>query len=212
MGHSKAEHFFTAEERERIKKTSREVESRTVGEVVVMVVDRSDDYFDGEVLGGVVGASLLSLVITALFLNASLWFFVPLAFILFFPFRVAFKKYHPLRTALLGTKRKEHAVLHRAVRAFHEKGLNRTKEHTGVLFFISLLEHKVWVLADKGIHKRIGQETLNTFAAKMSKGIAEGHACDALCGAIAEAGELLAEHFPKTKEDRDELPDDVIAE
>ncbi len=212
MGHSKAEHFFTSEEREQIKLTSREVESRTVGEVVVMVVDRSDDYLDGEILGGVVGGSLLSLTITALFFNASLWFFVPLAFILFFPFRFVFKKYHPLRTAFLGAKRKEHAVVRRAVRAFHEKGLNRTKEHTGVLFFISLLEHKVWVLADKGIHKKIGQETLNTFAAKVSRGIAEGRACDALCEAIKEAGRVLAEHFPKTKEDRDELPDDVIAE
>jgi len=211
MGH-KVDNFFSKEERERIKETTRAVECCTVGEVVVMVVDRSDDYPDGQVIGGVVGGSLLSLAITALFFNASLWFFVPLAFVFFFPFRAIFKKYHPLRTAFLGVKRREHAVVHRAIRAFHEKGLNRTKERTGVLFFISLLEHKVWVLADKGIHEKIGQETLNSFAAKVSRGIAEGRACDALCEAIKEAGELLANHFPKTKDDKDELPDDVMTE
>ena len=208
----KVEKFFSKEERERIKETTRAVECRTIGEVAVMVMDRSDDYLDGEVMGGVVGGSLLSLAITAFFFNASMWFFIPLAFVFFFPFRSIFKKYHPLRTAFLGVKRREHAVLHRAIRAFHEKGLNRTKEHTGVLFFISLLERKVWVLADKGIHEKIGQETLNTFAAKVSQGIAEGHACDALCEAIKEAGELLAKHFPKTKDDVDELLDDVMTE
>ncbi len=211
MKHS-VEHFFSEEERKRIKETTREVECCTIGEVVVMVVDRSDEYRDGEVMGGVAVASLLSLAITGFFFNASMWFFIPLAFSFFFPFRIVFRKFHPLRTAFLGAGRKEHAVRHRAISAFHEKGLSRTKEHTGVLFFISLLERKVWVLADKGIHRKIGQETLNKFAAEVSKGIAKGRACDALCKAIKESGELLAKHFPKTKDDRDELPDDVITE
>jgi putative membrane protein len=202
--------FFSKEERERIKETTRAVECCTVGEVVVMVVDRSDDYPDGQVIGGVAGGSLLSLAVTVLFFNASLWFFIPLAFVFFFPFKALFKRFHHLRTAFLGAKRREHAVIRRAIGVFHEKGLNRTKEQTGVLFFISLLEHKVWVLADKGIHQKIGQETLNSFAANVSKGIAEGRTCDALCETIKEAGDLLAKHFPKTKDDKDELPDDVM--
>ena len=211
MGY-KAEHFFTIDEKERIKNASKKVETRSIGEIVVMVVDRSDDYFDGEVIGGVIAASLLSLIITALFFNASLWIFIPLAFVFFFPFRFIFRKYPHLRTFFLGVRRREHAVRHRAVRAFHEKGLTRTKEHTGVLFFVSLLERKVWVLADKGIHEKIGQETLNKFAAQVSKGISEGRACDALCEAIKEAGELLAAHFPTKPGDIDELPNGVITE
>ncbi len=211
MGH-KAKHFFSEEEQKRIQQTTKDVECCTIGEVVVMVVDRSDDYLDGEVMGSVVLGSLLALVITALFLHSSLWFFIPLAFLFFFPFRLILRKYHALRTAFLSARRRERAVRHRAIRAFHEKGLTRTKERTGVLFFISLLEHKVWVLADKGIHEKIGQDTLNKFAAQVSKGIAEGHACDALCDAIKEAGQLLATHFPIKPGDIDELPDGLITE
>ena len=207
-----AEHFFTKEEKEQIKNTTKEVETRTMGEIVVMVVDRSDDYFDGEVIGSVVGGSLLALVISSIFFNASLWFFIPMSFVFFFPFRLVFRKFHRLRTAFLGARRKEHAVRRRAVTAFHEKGLGRTKEHTGVLFFISLLEHKVWVLADKGIHEKIGQETLNKFALTVSKGIREGRACDSLCEAIRDAGDLLATHFPIKPGDIDELPNGVITE
>jgi putative membrane protein len=206
----RAEHYFTKEENERIKNTTKEVECRTSGEIVVMMVDRSDDYLDGEVIGGVVCGSLVAMAITALFLNASIWFFIPLTFICFFPFRFIFRKYHPLRTAFLSARRREHAVRHRAIRAFHEKGLTRTKEHTGVLFFISLLERKVWVLADRGIHEKIGQETLNKFASQVSTGVAEGRACDALCKAIKEAGDLLARHFPCSPDDKDELPNGVI--
>ena len=79
-----------------------------------------------------------------------------------------------------------------------------------VLFFLSLLERKVWVLADKGIHGKIHQKTLNRFANIVSKGIKDGHACDALCEAIMEAGELLTKHFPAIAGDVDELPDDVM--
>lgn len=208
----KAEHFFTREEKERIENATKQAETRTVGEIVVMVVDRSDDYFDGEVIGSVVCGSLSSLIISALFFKASLWFFIPISFISFFPFRFVFRKYHPLRTAFLSARRREKAVRHRAIRAFHEKGLTKTKEHTGVLFFISLLERKVWVLADKGIHEKIGQETLNKFAAQVSKGMADGRACDAICDAIKEAGELLATHFPIRPGDIDELSNGLITE
>ena len=117
-----------------------------------------------------------------------------------------------VKTAFVGIKRKEEAVRHRAVRAFHEKKLYKTRKHTGVLFFISLLERKVWVLADKGIHKKIEQKTLNRFARAVSLGIRDRHACEALCGAIEEAGAILAEHFPWVPGDTNELCDDVMTE
>jgi putative membrane protein len=109
-------------------------------------------------------------------------------------------------------RRKEHAVMQRAVRAFYEKGLYKTKRNTGVLFFLSLLERKVWVLADKGIYEKIDQETLNRFARTVSQGIKEGRACDALCNAIEEAGKLLSRHFPITPDDTNELSDEVMTD
>ena len=46
---SKADKFFTAEEKERLKAITQEVESQTIGEIVVMVVDRSDHYIEAEI-------------------------------------------------------------------------------------------------------------------------------------------------------------------
>ena len=112
----------------------------------------------------------------------------------------------------IGLKRREETVRERAVRAFYEKGLYKTRKNTGVLFFLSLLEHKVWVLADRGIYEKIDQETLNRFANSISQGIRDGQACDALCQATKEAGELLARHFPITPGDTDELSNEVMVE
>jgi putative membrane protein len=210
--HSKAEKFFTPEEKERLKATTQEVESRTIGEIVVMVVDRSDHYIEAEVLGGVLLGSLLSLILTLLCFHSSIWSYVPLSFLFFFPCRLLFRRVEALKKLFIGIRRKEEAVRLRAERSFFEKGLYRTKKNTGVLFFLSLLERKIWVFADKGIYEKMNQETLNRFANEVSRGIKEGHACDALSKAIQEIGVLLSQHFPITPDDTDELPDEVMTE
>ena len=210
--HSKAEKFFTTEEKERLKAITQEVESRTIGEIVVMVVDRSDHYIDAEVLGGALLGSLLSLILTLLFFHSSIWSYVPLSFLFFFPCRFLFQKVDGLKKLFIGVRRKEEAVRLRAERAFFERGLYKTKRNTGVLFFLSLLERKVWILADKGIYEKMEQETLNRFANEVSRGIREGRACDALSKAIQEIGVVLSRHFPITSDDTDELPDEVMTE
>jgi len=210
--HSKAETFFTPEERERLKATTKEVESRTIGEIVVMVVDRSDHYMEAEVLGGVILGSLLSLILTLLFFHSSVWAYVPVSFLLFFPCLLLFKREEPMKKLFIGVRRKEEAVRLRAERSFFERGLYRTKKNTGVLFFLSLLERKIWILADKGIYEKMDQETLNRFAKEVSRGIRENRACEALIQAIQETGTLLSRHFPITPDDTDELPDNVMTE
>jgi len=207
---SKSEKFFAPEEKERLKATTREVESRTIGEIVVMVVDRSDHYIEAEVLGGVLLGSLLSLILTLLFFHSSIWSYIPLSLLFLFPCRLFFGQLEPLKRLFIGIRRKEEAVRLRAERAFFEKGLYKTKKKTGVLFFLSLLERKIWILADKGIYEKMDQETLNRFAGEVSRGIREGRACEALTHAIQEVGVLLSRHFPVTPDDTDELPDGVM--
>lgn len=204
--------FFNKEEQERITRTIHDVESRTIGEVAVMVVDSSDRYHETEVVGGILLGSFLALIVTFLFFQSSIWSYIPLSFLFFFPSKYLFQKVPVLKATFIGVQRKEHTVRQRAVSAFYEKGLYKTRKNTGVLFFLSLLERKVWVLADKGIYKKIDQETLNRFATIVSQGIKDGRACDALCDAIRRSGELLIKHFPITPDDTNELPDKVMTE
>lgn len=209
---AKSDRFFTEQECTRIEEATREIEKKTSGEVAVMVVDSSDDYPEAEITGGVLFAGLAAFPITVLFLHESIWYFIPLFTALFFPFRYLVRLLPGVKVLFLNPRKKEEAVRTRAVRAFYEKGLYKTRENTGVLFFLSLLEHKVWVLADKGIYEKIHQEKLDSFASIVSHGVKEGNACDSLSAAIREAGALLAEHFPVRKDDTDELPNKLMTE
>ncbi len=209
---NRSETFFTEAEKQRIEEATREVERSTIGEVAVMVVDSSDPYLDAELSGGIFLCCFVSLLITVSFLHSSLWFFIPLSVLSFIPCRLLFRRIPALKRSFIGATRKEESVRRRALQAFYEKGLYKTKAHTGVLFFLSLLEHKVWVLADKGIYEKIDQKTLNTFAQNVSRGVREGRACDALCQSIREAGVILTKHFPITPDDTDELSNRVMTE
>ncbi len=122
-GHPKSERFFTAEEKERLKAITHEVESKTIGEIVIMVVDHSDYYIEAEVLGSVLLGSLLSLILTVLFFHSSIWSYIPLSFLFFFPCWLLFIKVGVLKKRFIGTRRKEEAVRLRAERAFFEREL-----------------------------------------------------------------------------------------
>jgi putative membrane protein len=96
--------------------------------------------------------------------------------------------------------------------AFHEHRLDKTRQNTGLLFFLSLFERKVHILADEGIYSKIGQETLDLYARTIAQGVKEGRACDVICQAIQGMGQLLSTHFPTIAGDTNELPDAVIIE
>ncbi len=207
---SKALHFFTHAEKERIREATHAAESKTIGEIAVMVVDASTRYREAEVLGAITLGNVIAFLITIFFLHESLWWYIPLTLAFFAASWPVMKKVPAATFHLTGHRRRQQAVRDRAMRAFYEKGLYRTKGSTGVLFFISLLERKVWVLADRGIHDKMTQAKLNGFARSISAGIRAGQAADALVKVIGETGDLLAEHFPVGDEDINELADTVL--
>ena len=209
---NKARAFFQEPERMKIEEAIRSVECCTIGEIAVVVAESSDHYREAEVLGSIFLGSFGSLLLTMSFFHASLWSYIPFSILFFFPFRGLLSRIPVLKLSLVGKKRKEAAVREGALKAFYERGLYRTRQNTGVLFYLSLLEHKVWVLADKGIYEKIDQDVLNTFAQNVSQGIREGHACDALCQEIRDVGKVLAAHFPIAPHDTNELSDRIITD
>lgn len=208
----KADNFFTPEEKDNIAKSIGEVEKKTTGEVAVMVVDTSDNYPESIVLSGLLMGGVLALLLTDLFFNDSLWIFLPLAVLFAFVFGKLTNKFPKVKRYFIPKARIEEEVEQRAIQAFYEKGLYKTRDNTGVLFFISLLEHKAWVLADTGIYNKISQEILHEYAVSIATGIKEGRAAQALCQEILKVGEILGEHFPIKEDDTNELPDQVLME
>jgi putative membrane protein len=90
---------------------------------------------------------------------------------------------------------------------FLAQGLHRTENRTGILIFISLLERRVVILGDEGIHKKVSDEFWKDQADEVAKGIAVGRAAEALISVIEKMGKTLALHFPATTHDKNELTD-----
>lgn len=234
MTNKKSATFFSEEENDRIRSAIEKAEATTSGEIVAMVVDRSDSYREAEILGAVIMAAFVGFLLeiaiqlgSLLFSSGgwghgsgveaelvlygvSLWTYIPLVLVLFFPARVLFRRCEKLKLPFVGRKRIDEAVRERAVRAFYEKGLYRTRDETGILIFLSLLEHKVWILADRGINTRIPHDEWQDLARQLSLGMREKRACEALCSVIACCGEDLARHFPRKHDDTNELADHVL--
>ncbi len=207
---TKPEPFFSEAQRESITRAVKDVESRTVGEIAVMLVQSSGHYHVADVLGGLTAGGVAALAAWILRQPPPTWPIV-LAAVAFFAVGIRCLRASPaLKRLFLNGHDLDKAVATRAEAAFLEKGLHKTRERTGVLFFISLFERRVRVLADTGIYARIGQETLDGYAATVAEGIRQGRASEALCRAIAESGEELSKHFPLKPGDVNELPDEII--
>ena len=94
--------------------------------------------------------------------------------------------------------------------AFTEHVLHYTRDHTGILILVSLLEHRVEVLADRCINEKVPPGTWNEVVEIITAGLKSRHADDAFCKAVERCGEILATHFPRQADDRDELPNQLI--
>lgn len=207
---NKADSFFNNEEKERISAAIRAVERTTAGEVAVMVVDQSDSYPEGLILTGAVGGGLVALGVAEYFFVDSLWHFALLA-VVTVPAFVWLSGYCPrLKRFFIADARLAEQVRKRALAAFYEKGLDKTLDATGVLFFISLFEHRVWVLADKGIYEKISPEELQGYAKVVASAVKSGQAASVLCEQIHAVGKILTVHFPIKPDDTNELTDEVM--
>ncbi len=138
--------------------------------------------------------------------------FIPLTIVLFVLFKILVSKIKFLKRIFLTNNQIEYEVREKALTSFFEYGLYKTRDETGVLFLISLLEKRVYILADKGIYEKIKQKTLDKYAEEISKGIRKNQSADALCKAITDCGNTLGKFFPIKKDDTNELPNKLIIE
>ena len=100
-------------------------------------------------------------------------------------------------------------VLQQAIRIFERLGMHRTAARNGVLIYISVTDHKLAVIGDKGIHERVGQAYWQELVAAVRERMRRQQSRDGLIHALAQVGMALGRHFPRQADDKNELSDDV---
>lgn len=205
----RAESFFTADEKERIRRAVTAQELRTAGEIVPMIVTASDSYVEVELFGLILGL-VIGIIVEWQVADpwSSPWIHLwPIigAVTGFSACRIA-----PFKRRLVPKSKIADAVHIRCLAAFTAEGLHYTRDHTGILIFVSLFEHRVEVLADRGINEKVRPGTWDEIVEMLTAGLKSGIACDAFCKAIERCGDILAGHFPRPPDDQDELSNKLV--
>ena len=97
-----------------------------------------------------------------------------------------------------------------ALTQFRARGIGATRAHTGVLIYVSLHDRIAEVVADTAIFAKVSPGHWATAVIALTDGIKAGTPGAGFVNAIALAGAVLAEHFPATGDNVDELPNRLI--
>src|SRR6476660_10013636 len=96
------------------------------------------------------------------------------------------------------TRRKPSDLEQRARRRFELLGMTRTADRNGVLLYIAPALRRFQILGDSGIHEKCGDDFWKETAAEMEEHFRRGDFTEGLVHGIRKAGDLLAQHFPRT--------------
>jgi putative membrane protein len=142
----------------------------------------------------------LSQLLTLLMVFAALKFTIALLIL----------KWMPLRLLLTPAATKHRRVRRRAAAIFQAAAAGRTTGRTGILIYLSLAERRAEIIADEAILKVTDEHTWGEAMTALIEHVREGRAGEGICAAIERVGTVLSEHFPRSTDDSNEIPDKLI--
>jgi putative membrane protein len=191
---------------EALAQAVRDIESTTDAEIVIAVRGRSGSYRHADYLfGAIIALAGLIFVLFSPFEFHTYW--VPIdVVILFIAGAFVCSRTNAIRRALTSKDFRAKAARTGAAAMFYEAGIANTSAENGLLIYLSLLEQRVEVIADRGILKAVPALKWNNAVFELKR-IGRKAEPENLIKAVRDLGCLLAEHMPATGENPNELPD-----
>ncbi|MDD2721688.1 MAG: TPM domain-containing protein [Gallionella sp.] len=95
----------------------------------------------------------------------------------------------------------------RAIEVFAQLRVWDTEHNNGVLIYLLLADRKVEIVADRGIHARLGQSVWERICRNMEAEFRAGRFESGVLAGIQEVGDHLSLHFPARVGKPNEMPD-----
>lgn len=187
-----------------------EVERTTVGEIVPVVLGRSDSHPSGEWRSGLALLLLGSVLLEGVLPWTSPWLVIVCQLALGAVGFVLASALPGWKRVFVDEERATEVALEQAAIEFQRLELQRTEQRTGVLLFVSLFERRVVVLGDSGIDAKVGAEQWARTRDAVLAGIDRGDLAGGLVDGIRACGAVLTQHFPVATGDRNEVPDRLV--
>lgn len=218
---------LSAEDHARVSAAIAASEGGTSGEIVAITAPVSDAYHDVG-LHYAIGALFLYLGCLAAWpelldgawtvlmgwsappdMRAFLTLLLGLALALFLLVLFAMR-WMPLRLALTPGATKTRRVRRRAIILFKAAAERRTEGRTGILIYLSMGEHRAEIIGDEAITAVTTDATWGEAMATLVIQVKAGRTADGIVAAVQQIGAVLAEHFPRSEADTNEIPDKLI--
>lgn len=106
--------------------------------------------------------------------------------------------------------KKKQSIKQLAEQEFFKLGMHKTRDKTGILFYLVLSERKFQIIADEGINSMVEQVTWDRVRDDIKGMFLEGEFADGIIAGIRDAGEILSQHFPIKPDDTNELSNKVV--
>lgn len=184
----------------------KEIEQNTNAELVIVVRARSGAYAHADYLFGF----LLAFVGLIFLLFSPIEFgpyWVAIDVVLLFVLGTLISSRNDfLRRLFTTTRHRENAVRTGAAAMFYEAGIANTEAEMGVLIYLSLLERRLEIIADRGVLKLIPPIEWNEHLFDLHKA-GETADLNRFLAALRTFGVMLKQHVPATGENPNELPD-----
>ena len=98
----------------------------------------------------------------------------------------------------------------RAHAEFSELRVWDTEYNSGVLIYVQLVDHRIEIVADRGINAKVPQRAWDEICLRMEEAFRQHRYEDGALAAIGEITALLAHHFPPRGDNPDELSDKPV--
>ena len=201
---------FSAQDKARITAAIHAAEKNTSGEFVAVVARASDHYL----LLPLLWSAILALLVpgACLLAGASVgWIHLyQIQLLVFIALAVVLLTVPGLHLRFI-PRHVKHAHASRLAQAqFYAQGVQLTPHHSGVLFFVSLAERYVEIVADQGIHEKLGEAHWQDIIDKFVAQVGRGKVVDGFVDAIGACGAAMAEHYPPDPTDTNQLSDGLI--
>ena len=110
----------------------------------------------------------------------------------------------------IGPLLQDRSARHRALDVFAQLRVWDTEHNNGVLIYLLLADHDVEILADRGIHARVGADGWERICRTMEQAFRAGRLDDGVLQGIRAVGEQLARHYPGQGARGNELSDQPV--
>ncbi len=200
--------LFGEDFRTKLYETIEEIENNSLVEVVAIFRQQSNKYKDVGLLTSAIAAFLLYTILILIPIDINPYLIYVVTILMFVITYFLVMSLHGLLSILVKEQRKANAVeiLGRAV--FQKGGVRFTEEHIGVLFFVSMFEKKVLILADRGAEQAVPPEEWDKIQLQFDN-IFNGDIEENFLKALSATKDVFAKYIPPVEDDINELPDNL---